>query len=346
MIEHVTGNLLEADAEALVNTVNMVGVMGKGIALQFRQAYPDNYNFYRKACEHKEVRLGKMLIFDRHLLTNPRYIINFPTKDHWRGNTKIEAVKSGLDDLIEVVKARGIRSIAIPPLGCGNGGLDWKKVRPLIEKAFIAVPDVKVLLYAPVGAPEAGKMRTATKRPNMTAGRAALLSILERYALPGYRLSLLEVQKLAYFLQVAGEPLKLTFDKQKYGPYSETIQHVLQRMDGHFIRGYGDRSNKAETAAIQIQTDAAIESAAFLRHESQTLPRIERVAKLIEGFEYPYGLELLATVHWVVQNEGAAKEDVNAAIDGVHAWSELKRKKFKAEDIQIAWQRLREQNWF
>jgi O-acetyl-ADP-ribose deacetylase (regulator of RNase III) len=147
MIEHVKGNLLEADAEALVNAVNIVGVMGKGIALQFRQAFPDNYNFYRKACEHNQVKPGKMLVFVRP--TNPRYIINFPTKRHWKDKSKIEDIEDGLQDLIEVVKNREIQSIAVPRLGCGLGGLHWEDVRPMIEKAFVDLPDVKVLLYAP-----------------------------------------------------------------------------------------------------------------------------------------------------------------------------------------------------
>ena len=149
MIEHVTGNLLEADAEALVNAVNTVGVMGKGIALQFRQAFPENYNFYRKACQQKEVVPGKMLVFNTDHLTNPRYIINFPTKRHWRGKSKIDDIKDGLRDLIEVVKTLRIRSVAVPPLGCGNGGLKWETVRPLIESVFATLPGVRVLLYAP-----------------------------------------------------------------------------------------------------------------------------------------------------------------------------------------------------
>lgn len=345
MIEHVSGNLLEAEAEALVNTVNTVGVMGKGIALQFRQAFPENYNFYRKACEHKEMQPGRMLVFVTGKLTNPRYIINFPTKRHWKGKTKIEDIKDGLRDLIEVIKSREINSIAVPPLGCGFGGLQWNVVRPLIEKAFVELPDVRVLLYSPEGAPAADKMMTATKRPNMTAGRAALIAILERYALPGYELSMLEVQKLAYFLQIAGQPLSLNFAKDRYGPNSETVHYVLQRIEGHFIKGYGDRSNKAATASIQVLSDAANEVAEFLRNDEETQKRIERVTDLIEGFEYPYGLELLATVHWVAQENPAAKENVEIAIQGVHSWSELKRKKFVPEDIRIAWQRLSESGW-
>ena len=153
MIKYVTGNLLNADAEALVNAVNTVGVMGKGIALQFRQAFPENYNFYRKACKRNEVVPGKMLVFVTGTLTNPRYIINFPTKRHWKDKSRIEDIRDGLRDLIGVVISRRIQSTAIPPLGCGLGGLRWEDVCPMIEEAFAPVPNVKVLLFTPEDAP-------------------------------------------------------------------------------------------------------------------------------------------------------------------------------------------------
>jgi O-acetyl-ADP-ribose deacetylase (regulator of RNase III) len=344
MIEHKTGNLLDAQAEALVNTVNTVGVMGKGIALQFRQAFPENYEAYRKACDQKEVQPGRMFVFDTRKL-HPRYIVNFPTKRHWKGKAKIEDVQSGLVALIDTVKRLDIKSIAVPPLGCGNGGLRWEQVQPLIEAAFAEVPDVRVLLYGPDGAPEAEKMRTATKRPNMTAGRAALMAVLENYALPGYRLSMLEVQKLAYFLQVAGQQLKLNFIKERYGPYAETVHHVLQRIDGHFIKGYGDRSQGAAAGTISLLPEAKSEAAAFLMSDAETLERLEHVTRLIEGFEYPYGLELLATVHWVTQEDEAAKQDAGAAVERVHEWSERKRTTFSPEHITLAWNRLRDGGW-
>ncbi|HYP02286.1 MAG TPA: macro domain-containing protein [Pyrinomonadaceae bacterium] len=344
MIEHVTGNLLETEAEALVNTVNTVGVMGKGIALQFKQAYPENYEAYRKACEHGEVQPGKMFVFITGQLY-PRYIINFPTKRHWKGKARIKDIESGLADLIDVVRRREIKSIAVPPLGCGNGGLRWSDVRPLIEAAFAELPGVRVLLHAPDGAPKAEQMRMATKRPNMTAGRAVLLTAFENYILPGYHLSMLEAQKLAYFLQVAGQPLKLQFDKQRYGPYAENLQHVMQRMEGHFIKGYGDRSQGAFTGTIRLMPEAVASAAAFLEHDTETLRRLEHVTRLIEGFEYPYGLELLATVHWVAQEDEAARQDVSAAIARVHEWSEHKRQKFSSEHIALAWERLRNGGW-
>lgn len=149
MIESAKGNLLKADAEALVNAVNCVGVMGKGIALQFKEAYPENFSAYAKACRDSEVQPGKMFIVPTKSLSNPKYIINFPTKRHWKGKSKIEDVSAGLEALIADVQKLEIKSIAIPPLGCGLGGLDWSDVRPLIEQAFLKVPSVRVLVFEP-----------------------------------------------------------------------------------------------------------------------------------------------------------------------------------------------------
>lgn len=149
MIEFKQGNLLEENAEALVNTVNCVGVMGKGIALQFKQAYPENFRQYEKACKAGEVQPGRMFTVATGNLFNPRYIINFPTKRHWKNNSKIEDIKSGLVALVQEVPSLGITSIAIPPLGCGNGGLNWADVKPLIVSAFAQLPEVRVIIFAP-----------------------------------------------------------------------------------------------------------------------------------------------------------------------------------------------------
>lgn len=344
MTKIVKGDLINSEAEALVNTVNTVGVMGKGIALQFRQAFPDEYyKDYQQACKHDEIKIGKMHVFETGKLTNPRFIVNFPTKQHWRGKSKIEDIRAGLDDLINVVRAKNIKSIAIPPLGCGNGGLLWSEVRPLIEKAFAEIPEVEALLYSPDGAPRAEAMKIATKRPPLTVVRAALISLFEIYLLPGFRLSMLEAQKLAYLLQASGEPLNLHFVKDKYGPYTETLQHVLQRIEGHYTRGYGDRTQKAIDPTMVLLPDAASAAEDFLRDSSpETVARLENVFRLIDGFEYPHGMELLSTVHWVAQENAVAAVDVAKNIEAVHAWSERKKAQFSAREIEIAWQRLKD----
>lgn len=342
MIELRQGNLLEANAEALVNTVNCVGIMGKGIALQFKQAFPGNFREYEKACQAGEVRIGEMFVHATHDLLNPKYLINFPTKRHWKGKSRIEDIKAGLKALVDEVSRLGIQSIAIPPLGCGNGGLSWEEVRPLIYAAFAGLPEVQVLLYEPAGAPEANAIVVGTTRPRLTRTRALLIRLLEQYGIPGYRLTMLEVQKLAYFLQESGEELRLSFVRHKYGPYAEALNHVLQRIEGHYIRGYGDRSREA---AIYLLPGASEEAKAFLEGDTAASERLARISNLIFGFESPYGMELLATVHRVSTEDPEAAADPDAAIVRVHEWSERKRTTFQPDHVRVAWTRLQEQGW-
>lgn len=347
MITQATGNLLEAPAEALVNTVNTVGVMGKGVALQFKRAFPENFAAYEKACKAGEVQPGRMFIFKTHALCGPRYIINFPTKRHWRGPSRMEDIEAGLRALVTEVRRLGIRSIAMPPLGCGNGGLDWTEVRPRIEQAFAELPEVQALLFAPSGAPSPGKMANRTRCPRMTAATAVTLGVLGRYAQCDYRLTLLEVHKLVYLLKEAGESLPRThFQKGPYGPYADSLRHVLNRLEGHYLSGFGDANRNHPDTSISLLPGATAEAEAFLRTQPETLHRFERVTTLIEGFETPYGLELLATVHWIATREDpAARGDITAVIAGVHNWSPRKRKFFKEPHIHVAWQRLKDTGW-
>ncbi len=350
MIELVRGNLLEANTEALVNTVNCVGVMGKGIALQFRQAFPENFKRYKKACDLGEVKPGTMYVFDRGGLAStpsePRYIINFPTKTHWRGKSKIEYVITGLEALVHEVKALNIRSIAIPPLGCGNGGLDWNDVRPQIEAAFADLMDVHVRLYEPGHAPKASALRVRTKKPRMTRARALFLRLIDMYQVQDYELSLLEIQKLAYFLQESGVPLKLGYQRGQYGPYADNLNHALQHMEGHYIQGYGDRG--AIQAAIHVLPGALDDAAIKLQQEPEKdllLRGLQRVEDLIMGFETPYGLELLATIHWLFKVEPTTVTDVDAAVAAFQAWSDRKKIQFHSQHITVAWYQLHEAGW-
>ncbi len=342
MIEFKSGNLLQADVEALVNTVNTAGVMGKGIALQFKQAFPENFAAYEKAAKRGEIVPGKMFVHKTGQFNHPRYIINFPTKRHWRGKARLEDVEAGLQDLVRIIREYDIRSIAIPPLGCGFGGLDWDDVRPLILAALENLPEVRAWVYPPTGVPAAEKMPIATSRPKLTLGRAALIELIDQYALPGYRVTQLEIQKLAYFLQVAGEPLRLNYVKQQYGPYAENLHFVLQHLEGHYLRGYGARSGGSN---LYLLPGAKEEADAFLSEHPETQARLARVARLIQGFETPYGMELLATVHWLSQEDPAVKNDYQATARGFENWSQRKREHFRPEHIQTAWERLRQQQW-
>ena len=342
MIKLTQGNMLEADVEALVNTVNCVGIMGKGIALQFKQAFRDNFHAYANACRKGEVKPGRMFIFPTNRMFNPKYIINFPTKRHWKEKSKLEYIEQGLNALVVEVRRLRIKTIAIPPLGCGYGGLRWPEVRNLIETAFDQLPDVQLLLFEPGRTPEAESMPIDFPKPSLTRARALLIKLLEQYAIPGYRLSLLEIQKLAYFLQVAGEPLRLNYVKHKYGPYAENLNFVLQLLEGHYIRGYGDRSVRA---SILLLNSAGEEASRFLADNKEAFRRLERVGQLIEGFETPYGMELLSSVHWVASAGDEPSQTAEQAVDRIFAWNAHKRKTFKATHIHKAWQRLIEQNW-
>ena len=342
MIEEVEGNLLEADAEALVNTVNTVGHMGKGIALQFKQAYPENFLAYARGVKRGDVQPGRMFVVPTGLLTNPRYIINFPTKRHWRGRSRIEDIDAGLEALVREIRQLGIRSIAVPPLGCGNGGLDWRDVEPRIRRALASLSDVRVLLFAPRGAPPPEQMPVRTHRPVMTAARALLVKLMEQYLGLAYRLTLLEVQKLAYFLQEAGEPLRLRYEPGHYGPYATNLNKVLERIEGHLIRGYGD--SQRPDVEVKLLDGAAREADAFLASRSESRARLKRVSALIEGFETPYGMELLSSVHWVAVNDPTVSRPADA-VRSVQSWNERKRRMFPANHIAIAWEQLANQGW-
>jgi len=339
------GNILEADTQALVNTVNTVGVMGKGIALQFKKAFPEMFEAYEAVCKAKKLQLGQMHVYDRGSMLNPRYIINFPTKGHWKGRSKIADIEAGLDALVEELRRRGITSVAIPPLGCGHGGLNWTDVRPLIERALERVPGVEAFIYAPTGAPAPAKMVNRTERPEMTPGRANMIRLLSKYCVLGYELTLLEIQKILYFLQTAGEPLKLRFARDRYGPYADNLRHVLHRFEGHFLEGFGDGRNSPRTP-IRLFDDAVSE-AIRVSNESSTpeqRERVQRVFALIEGFESPYGMELLASVHWVAAHEGVPI-DPDPLIQALHQWSDRKRRIMKPEHIRVAWNRLQDLGW-
>ena len=231
---------------------------------------------------------------------------------------------------MEEIRARKISSIAVPPLGCGNGGLSWSDVSSLIYRAFAKLPAVRVLLFEPNNSKATRKMIDRTARPKMTPGRAAVLCLMNRYLVPGYpyRLSMLEIQKLAYFMQSAGEDLKLKFVKGHFGPYADNLRKVLEHIDGHFIEGYGDGvgTTKPETP-IELLPEAAEEAEAFLKHEAEMQLRFQRVAELIEGFETSYGMELLSSVHWVAAHDDPeAATDVDRAVNDVRDWNERKQR--------------------
>lgn len=343
MIQYTSGNILHADVEALVNTVNCVGIMGRGIALQFKNAYPENFAAYARACKAEDVRPGRMFVYDTGALTNPRYIVNFPTKRHWKGKSRMEDIESGLEDLERVIRSKGIRSIAIPPLGAGLGGLDWAEVKPRIEQAMASLDDVVVQVYEPNGAPESDKMVHKRDVPKMTAGRAALVELVSRYlrGLLDPTVSLLEVHKLMYFMQEAGEPLRLKFQKAHYGPYAENLRHVMSAIEGHFLVGYADGGDDPEKV-LALVPGAEDEASHFLSESAGTRERFDKVAELVKGFESPFGLELLSTVHWVAKDSQV--RSVDDLTERVYAWGDRKRQ-FSPRQIRLAADVLSRKGW-
>lgn len=343
MLKVVQGDLLKAEADALVNTVNTEGVMGKGIALQFKNAFPEMFKAYERACKEGQVRVGHVHVFDQGALFKPRFIINFPTKRHWKENSKVEYISEGLQSLVDEIRARRIKSIAVPPLGCGHGNLNWDVVLPLIREKLEPLTDVDVLVFEPKGAPAPETMVHRTARPELTPQRAGVLRLLADYCILGYDLSLLEIHKLLYFFQLAGEPLKLRFQKDTYGPYADNLRHVMNKFEGHFLDGYGDGRNKPETP-IRLRADV-VATARELTDKADEVQRgrLARVLQLIEGFESPYGMELLASVHWAATENGSSSQaDI---VRAVHAWNGRKARIMKPEHIELALQRLADAGW-
>jgi O-acetyl-ADP-ribose deacetylase (regulator of RNase III) len=343
MIDFRNGDILKTQAEALVNTVNCVGIMGRGVALQFKNAFPANFKAYEGACAADEVRPGRMFVFETGFVSDPKYIINFPTKRHWRGKSRIEDIEAGLLDLVEVIRARGIRTIAIPPLGSGLGGLNWADVRERIEAALGALPNVDVMVFEPHTSSSSTSVTIRAKAPTMTAGRAALVGLMRRYlgGLLDPFVTLLELHKLMYFMQEAGEPLRLRFKAAPYGPYAENLRHVLQEIEGYFVSGYADGGD-APGKELTLVPGAVDDAEEFLARHAETHSRFDRVASLVQGFESPFGLELLSTVHWVATRTPArTPAEITAA---VYAWGDRK-KQFSTRQIGLALGVLTNRDW-
>lgn len=343
MIEYKTGDILAEDVEALVNSVNCVGVMGRGIALQFKNAFPENFRAYAAACKRKEVKPGHMFVFENSHISGPRYIVNFPTKRHWKGKSRIEDIEAGLAALTLEIKNRNIRSIALPPLASGLGGLEWKEIRQRIEESLRDFSEVRIVIFEPGGGPADGKVNPSTEVPQMTPGRAALVGLMDQYvrSLLDTSVTLLEVHKLMYFLQIADEPLRLRFEEAPLGPYAQNLRHVLAAVEGHFISGYADGGDEP-TKELKLVPGAVEDAQAVLEDHPETRERFEKVSSLVDGFESPFGLELLTTVHWVASEHPNATED--EIVNQTYAWNERKQQ-FSKRQISLALRVLEEQGW-
>jgi O-acetyl-ADP-ribose deacetylase (regulator of RNase III) len=351
MIEFTQGNLLESRAEALVNTVNTVGVMGKGVALMFKEAFPENFKKYEVACRAEELRVGKMFVTRRDALLGPKWVINFPTKEHWRYPSKMEWVERGLDDLKSVIMENKIRSIALPPLGAGNGGLDWAKVRELIVEKLKDLKDIQVIIYEPTKQYQNVAKRAGVEK--LTVPRASIAELIRRYSILGIECSLLEVQKLGYFLERFNRKLSLpefgfNFDANKYGPYSDKLKHMLNGLDGSYLHCDKRLSDAGPFEPIRFDESKRDIVALFMKTEGRDYwPVVEATSALIDGFESPLSMELLATVDWLVVEMGA-EPSVLAIKEKLASWpggkesAERKLRLFEDRVIDIALDSLRQ----
>jgi O-acetyl-ADP-ribose deacetylase (regulator of RNase III) len=308
MITFTQGNLLEANVEALVNTVNTVGVMGKGIALMFKEAFPDNFKAYVAACKKKEVKTGRMFATHLDRFMGPQWIINFPTKEHWRAPSKVAWIDEGLKDLRRFIVDHEIRSVALPPLGSGNGGLDWNDVRPRIEAALSALPDVEIIVYEPTQEYQNVAKREGVEK--LTPARALMTELVRRYWVLGIECTLLEVQKLAYFLEKEitrrglVNPLSLGFQADRFGPFSPRLTHLLNALDGSYLHCEKRLSDAGPLDVIGFSGEKMDRVALYITSEAKEYKEaLEAISDLIDGFESPLGMELLSTVDWLLDHE-------------------------------------------
>jgi len=325
MMRFTEGNLLDAKVEALVNTVNTVGVMGKGIALMFKEAFPSNFREYEHACKNHEIAVGKMFVTESGKLSGPRWIINFPTKKHWRHPSKMEWITEGLQDLRKFIEAHSIRSIALPPLGSGNGGLNWRDVRAEIVRALGNLENVDVLVFEPTEKYQNVAKRTGVEK--LTPARALIAEMIRRYWVLGIDCTYLEVQKLGWFLErsinILGleDPLKLEFKADKYGPYSDKLRHLLDALDGTYLHCDKRLSDAAPTDTIWFDEELRPMIDLYLQQDSSADLRrvLDFTANRIDGFESPRGMELLATVDWLIEREHR-KPTISDIRNGLATW--------------------------
>lgn len=334
MINYVTGNILDSKAQALVNTVNTVGIMGKGIALQFKKAYPNNFKLYSEACKKKELGIGKMFVTkDSNISSGEKLIINFPTKQNWRKPSEYIFIEEGLDDLINVIKTKQIKSIAIPPLGAGNGGLKWEKVKKIIEEKFKNI-DTEIYVYEPTS-----QIREKLKkeRVKLTDARALLLYVLYDLVGNGEFVSEFSSEKVSYFLQRFGAEkyFKLQFKPNFYGPYSGKVRYILNALNGSYIMGYSDMDKKPFDP-LTIVADGFDEVQNHIKNKSELLSIAKKTTEFLSGFYSDFALELLSSIDFIASTENSFDKQI--ITQKLNEWSDRKQSMFsdpKYIDISV-----------
>jgi O-acetyl-ADP-ribose deacetylase (regulator of RNase III)/uncharacterized protein YwgA len=344
MINYQIGNILESKAEALVNTVNTVGIMGKGIALQFKKAFPNNFKAYSEACKNNEVEIGKLFVFkDSNLTSKEKLIINFPTKTHWRKPSEYSYIEKGLDDLIRIIDEYGINSIAIPPLGAGNGGLKWEKVKKIIEEKLGDI-NAKIFVYEPTAYI---KEKLKSERVKLTNARALLLYVLYDLVRNGEYVSEFSSEKICYFLQRFGATkfFRLTFNPNFYGPYSGKVRYVLNALNGSYLMGYSDM-NKKPFEPLTLISDGFkdVESVVFQNDELKQIAN--RTIGFLDGFYSDFSLELLSSIDYLSKEYNTLEKEL--ILEKLSSWNNRKRSLFSnPRYVEIAIEHLKSnQNTF
>jgi len=324
MIKYIKGNILESNTEALINTVNTVGIMGKGIALQFKKAYINNFKEYAESCKKGQVVIGKLFVTkDSNLNSGEKYIINFPTKKDWRKPSEYSYIESGLDDLIRVLNKENIKSIAIPPLGAGNGGLEWEKVKKIIEQKLKNL-NVEIIVYEPTGHI---KEQLKRERVKLTNARALLLYVLYDLVRNGEYVSEFSSEKICYFLQKFGAKkyFKLNYTPYFYGPYSGKVRFILNVLNGSYLMGYSDM-NKKPFEPLTLVADGFETVKLYVESKPELVSVAKKTIEFLTGFYSDFALELLSSIDFVSTNHNTFDKDV--INEQLEKWSDRKRSLF------------------
>ncbi len=334
MIKYIEGNILESEAEALVNTVNTVGVMGKGIALQFKKAFINNYKAYSDACKNNEIRIGKLFVTsDRNLNTGEKIIINFPTKTDWFKPSEYSYIEEGLDDLIRIIKKYQIKSIAIPPLGSGNGGLEWERVKNIINKKLGKI-EIEIYVFEPTSQIIEHLKK---ERVKLTEARALLLFVLFDLVKNGEYVSEFSSEKVCYFLQKFGAKkyFKLRYEPNFYGPYSGKVRFVLNILNGSYLMGFSDM-NKKPFEPLTLVANGYEDVKKFVEGNPELSEIAQKTMCLLNGFYSDFALELLSSIDYITTvHKTFEKEIVSTKLE---EWSNRKRSMFSNQryiDISI-----------
>lgn len=315
MIIYTTGDLLKSSADVLVNTVNCEGYMGKGIAYQFKLQYPENNEDYVKVCNRGELTVGKLHYFKE----KGKIIINFPTKNKWRAKSRIKYIEDGLDELIKLISQLNIKTIAIPPLGSGNGGLIWSEVKCLLEKKLsVLTDDIQIYVYEP----SKNYVSQPSVEPKLSMSSLVLMEIKKRLN----KFDTMRLQKTAYFINIFSNENYFNFKRHKYGPYDNSIAIISRRIKE--FQKYYNVENTEEAYRILYNK---IVSGTIETKLSQIFPFIVEAANYVNSIKTNHEVECLATIIFLIKEQKVLSKD--EILKNFKQWSEDKAKRYSNDDI-------------